>query len=51
MFRYYYHVYTNHLHIDIVQAYNEEHAIQLIESMYGPATNYNSNDKYKAVRA
>ena len=47
----YYHVYTDHLHIDIVQAFNEQHAIKIIETQYGPATKYYSTDNYKAFRA
>lgn len=47
---YYYHVYTEHLHIDIVKALNEGHAIKQIEKLYGPASKYYSTDKYKAVK-
>lgn len=47
----FYHVYTNTLHIDIVKAYDEEHAVKLVEMLYGPASKYHTSNKYKAVKA
>ena len=47
----FYHVYTKTLHIDIVKAYNEEHAVKLVEMLYGPASKYHTSNKYEAVKA
>ena len=47
----YYHVLLGPKHIDLVQAYSGEHAIQIAESKFGRAKTLSSQYEYRAVRA
>lgn len=47
----YYHVYTDTIHMDLVKAHSADHAIKIIEHIYGPASKYHSKNQYKAVEA
>jgi hypothetical protein len=47
----YYHVFLGTKHIDLVKAYTSEHAIQIIEIIFGPAKKYSAIHNYRAVRA
>jgi hypothetical protein len=49
--KYYYHVFIGAKHIDLVQAFTGEHAIQIAESKFGPARKYSKDNEYRAVRA
>jgi len=46
----YYHVLLGPKHIDLVQAYSGEHAIQIAESKFGRAKTLSSQYEYRAVR-
>jgi hypothetical protein len=47
----YYHVFLGAKHIDLVKAFNGEHAIQIIESKFGLAKKFSQTHQYRAVRA
>jgi len=47
----YYHVVLGSKHIDLIQAYSEKHAVQIIEYKFGNPKQYSENHNYKAVRA
>lgn len=47
----YYHVLLGKKHIDLVQATDEEHAIKIVLSRFGPANQFSIEHDYKAVRA
>jgi hypothetical protein len=49
--KHYYHVFIGSKHIDLVQAFTGEHAVQIVESKFGSAKKYSNNDSYRAVRA
>lgn len=46
----YYHVFLGSKHIDLVQAYNGEHAIQIVEARFGPSKKLSKTHGYRAVR-
>lgn len=47
----YYHVFLGHKHIDLVQAFTGEHAIQIVEAKFGSAKTLSREYCYRAVRA
>jgi hypothetical protein len=47
----YYHVFLGSKHIDLVQAFSGEHAVQKTESKFGHPRKYSSEHNYRAVRA
>lgn len=47
----YYHVFLGSKHIDLVQAYTGEHAVQIVEAKFGTAKKLSSQHEYRAVRA
>lgn len=47
----YYHVVLGTKHIDLVKAASCEHAIQIVETKFGPSKQYSSKYQYRAVRA
>lgn len=47
----YYHVFLGTKHIDLVQAFSGEHAIQIVASKFGNPRLYSSEHNYRAVRA
>ena len=51
MNRYYYHVMLGSKHIDLVQAFTGEHAIQIVEAKFGLAKKLSEMQQYRAVRA
>jgi len=51
MIRYHYHVFLGTKHIDMVYAFNGEHAVQIVESKFGPAKRLSKDNYYRAVRA
>jgi hypothetical protein len=46
-----FHVVLGTKHIDLVQAQSEEHAIKIIETIFGPSRKYSRVHQYRAVRA
>lgn len=47
----YYHVFLGSKHIDLVQAYTGEHAVQIVEAKFGTAKKLSSQHGYRAMRA
>ena len=49
--KYYYHVFLGTKHIDLVQAHNSEHAIELVELKFGSARSLSHKHEYRAIKA
>jgi hypothetical protein len=47
----YYHVFLGRKHIDLVQARSEQHAIKIVEHIFGPSNTLSKEHVYRAVRA
>jgi hypothetical protein len=46
----YYNVYAGNKHIDLIKADNEIAAMEQVERLFGEASYYVSNSKYRAVQ-
>ena len=46
----YYNVYAGNKHIDLIKADNEMAAMEQVERLFGEASYYVSNSKYRAVQ-
>jgi SAM-dependent methyltransferase len=44
-----YNVYANNIHIDMIQAKNQQEALEKIQAVWGDASNYSTNASYKLV--
>lgn len=47
----YYHVVCGKKHMDLIRAKDAEHAILIVEKIFGKASRYSSTHEYKAVEA